>query len=449
MIEFLDDDALVGNEQCGFSFEVVDDNVRSKAAQRPWSPLDAFNNRGFVSSFNGWNVFPYGENNDLPMRIRNTVYANSIVPGIINKKTGMHWSIGPKLYEETYENGMLTRQFKDDPEVQAWLDTWDYEKYILKCTIDYSHIESFYTKIPLKRSWKLGEDSKVHSLIHIAPNKPMVVGKSRTPTHILLEKPDTFYEYEAFPLFDKYNPGKIGVSVLYSNLPSFCSDFHTIPQILGSIPWIETSTNVPKFLNALMNNSINIKYHVTSPQEYWIAKRKEIQDSCDITAKPYSESMLKTFKRAMLKKIEKVLSGLDNVGKFWHTEMVLKIEGANMTELGWKIVPIDQKMKDTVDSQIAIAKMADQSAATGVGVNSTLGNISESGATAGGSDRYYALNDYMQTGVDIPEMVIMEPMNAALKINFPSKKLKMGFYRETAARQEQLNKNDRGLVAKR
>lgn len=450
MINFLGDDAIVGDEQCGFTFEVIDEKRQHAREAKPWSPLDAFNMRGFVSSYDGWNVFPYGENNDLPMKIRNTVYANSIVPGILSKKTGMNWGKGPKLYKEKFDDaGNLTRLYQDDNEVKEWLDTWDWEKYILKCAVSFSHIESYYTKIPFKRSFKLGEDPKVHSLIYIEPNKPMVVGRKRTPTHIMLEKEDVFGEYEVFPLLDKFTPNKTGVSVLYSNLPSFCSDFFSIPQILGSIPWIETSTNVPKFLNAMMKNSINIKYHITSPQEYWIAKRKEIQDACLAEGKPYREIMLKTFKRNMLKQIEKVLSGLENAGKFWHTEQVLKVEGANLIELGWKISTIDDKSKETVTSQIAIARMADQSSATGVGVHSALGNLGEQGKNGGGSEQYYALNNYMQTGIDIPEMVIMEAMNYALKINFPKKDLKMGLFHDEPKRQEEMSKEERGLVANR
>lgn len=450
MIKFLEDDAIVGDEQCGFTFEVIDEKREKSRQHKQWSPLDAFNMRGFVSSYDGWNVFPYGENNDLPIKIRNTVYANSIVPSILSKRTGMNWGKGPKLYKEEFDKkGSLVRLYQEDLEIKKWLDSWDWENYILKSAISFSHIESFYTKIPFKRSFKLGEAPKVHSLIYIEPNKPLVVGRKKTPTHIMLEKPDTFGEYEVFPLLDKFSPSKVGVSVLYSNLPSFCSDFFTIPQILGSIPWIETSTNVPKFLNAMMNNSINIKYHITSPQDYWIAKRKEISDACIAEGRPYKEIMLKTFKRNMLKQIEKVLSGLDNAGKFWHTEQVLKIEGANLLELGWKITVIDQKSKDTVNSQLAIAKFSDQSAATGVGVGSSLGNTSDTGKASGGSEQFYALNNYMQTGIDIPEMVIMEAMNYALKINFPEKDLKMGFYHDEPKRQEEMSKDDRGIVAKR
>ena len=446
MIEYLEDDALVRGyeDRSSFTFEVID---RKRELNNPWSPLDVFSNRPFVSRYGDWNVFPYGEGNNLPLIIRNIVYSNSIAPGIISRKTGLNWGKGPKLYEEKFdEEGVLWRHYQDDPEIQAWLDSWDYEKYLMKCATDFSHIESFYSKVILKKGWRLGEAPKVHSLEHIVPYRPMVVGKKQTPTHILMQDNDNQTLYYTYPLFDKFNPTKSGISILYSNLYTFCSDFFSIPHILGSIPWIIQSTNVPKFLASLTKNSINIKYHITSPKEYWDAKREDIQKECDLKEVPYKEVMLKRFKSKLLKEIQEVLSGIDNAGKFWHSEQVLVVEGANLTEVGWKITPIDQKMRDTVQSQIDIAKTADQSVSTGLGLQASLSNISESGTSQGGSEQHYALNTYMQTGIDIPESIIMEGLNTALKINFPAKKLKMGLYHVEPKMQQDITQSQRNII---
>ena len=98
----------------------------------------------------------------------------------------------------------------------------------------------------------------------MAPNKPLVVGKLQTPTHILIHKKD-YPEAppDIFPLFDKKNPWKSGISIMYSSLYTFCSDFFAIPQILGSVPWIIQSSKVPKFFEALSKNSVILK-NVTS-----------------------------------------------------------------------------------------------------------------------------------------------------------------------------------------
>ncbi len=446
MIEFIDDNAAISHdERAAFTFEVIDSR---RGSTQPWSPLDVFTNRGYVSRFGDWNIFPYGVNNSLPLDIRNVVYANSIVPGILNKKTGLNWGKGPKLYEESFEDGLLVKKWQSSPAIEKWLKSFGHEKFILKNTVDFSHIESHYAQITLKKGWRVGEEPFIHRLDHVQAYRPMVVGKKQEPTHILLQDKNAPETYNVYPLQNADEEiVKAGQSIMYSNLPSFCSDFFSIPQILGSIPWIQQSTNVPRFLAALSRNSINIKYHITSPQEYWNQKREEIRNQCVDKNIDYKESMFKTFKRRMLKDVQEVLSGLDNAGKFWHSEQVLVVEGANLTEMGWEIKVIDQKMNDVVTSHIAIANKADRSAATGVGIHGALGNMSDTGKSDSGSEQYYALNNYLQTGIDIPEMVIMEPINFAIANNFPDSNLKIGFYHNEPKRQEELSSADRNKLA--
>lgn len=448
MIEFLTDDydtAVVGGDKNSFTFEVIDKN---RNTTQPWSPLDVFTNRGYVSRFQDWNIFPYGEHNALPLYIRNIVYANSIVPGILAKKTGLNWGRGGHLYEENYEDGVLVRKYVDDKAIWKWLDSWNCDRFLLKATVDFSHIESYYSKLIYRKGWRVGDTPFIDRIEHIQAYRPMVVGKKQEPTHIIMESKDYPANYEVYPLqFLDKEKVKAGQTVIYSNLPSFCSDFFSIPQILGSIPWIVQSTNVPKFLDALSKNSINIKYHITSPQEYWNQKREELQNQCMEKNIPYHERMLKAFKRKMLKDIQNVLSSIENAGKFWHSEQVMIVEGANLLEMGWKITPIDQKMNDVVEAHIKIANKADRSAATGVGIHGALGNISETGKSDSGSEQYYALNNYLMTGIDIPEMVIMEPVNFALKVNFPDSNLKLGFYHTEPQRQEDMSKADRNKIS--
>ena len=117
MIDFLTDNAaIVGDENSAFTFEVINprENVTS---QQPWSPIDAFSTRGFVSRYADWNVFPFGNNGNLPAQIRNIVYSNSIVPGMINRKVGLNWGKGPKLYAEDFdEKGNLIRKYQRNPD---------------------------------------------------------------------------------------------------------------------------------------------------------------------------------------------------------------------------------------------------------------------------------------------------------------------------------------------
>lgn len=446
MIDFLTDNAaIVGDETTAFTFEVINprENITN---QNPWSPIDAFSTRGYVSRYADWNVFPFGNGNNLSVQIRNIVYSNSIVPGMINRKVGLNWGKGPKLYLEDYDdNGVLVRKYQRNKEIERWLKSWDWEKYILKASTDFGFIESHYSKFIMKKGWRVGEPF-VYKLEHISPNKPMVVGKKQTPTHIIIHNDDEPIKYDVYPLVNKEEGINAGISVMYSNLPSFCSDFFSIPHITGVVPWIVQNTNVPIFFEALKKNAINIKYHITSPAAFWEAKRAELKKIAEDQGRPYNEKRLKDLKKSILTDVKNVLSGLENAGKFWHSETIIQINGMNLTEVGWKITPIEQNMKEVVESQIGIANKSERSISAALGVYAALGGITSESSPNSGSEQYYALNNYLQIGIDIPEMVIMEAINYAISINFPDIDLKMGLYHNEAKMQQDMSKEQRNLT---
>ena len=100
----------------------------------------------------------------------------------------------------------------------------------------------------------------------------------------------------------------------------------------------------------------------------------------------------------------------------------------NLIEHGWEIKPIDQKMKDFVAAQIKISDHSSQKISTSIGVNPAIAGSGEQTKVNSGSEQFNALQNYLLTQNDIPEMIVTKPLNMALKINFPDKDLKIGFY---------------------
>ena len=119
------------------------------------------------------------------------------------------------------------------------------------------------------------------------------------------------------------------------------------------------------------------------------------------------------------------------------------VDGTNLIEHGWEINVIDQKIKDFVDSQIAISNRADHAISGGIGLHSALGNVSESGKSDSGSEQLYALKNYLLTGIDIPEMIVMKAINYAIKANWPEKKVKLGFYHMAPEKEQDVTESKR------
>lgn len=440
-IEFEGTSALVQAERSCFTYE---ESRVPRALSTPLQGASTF----FVGDYI---VHPYGYNNDLPEMIRDVVKRNYLAPGLLTKKTQLVWGVGPKLYSESIRNGQVVKDWKEDTEVQDWLDSFDAESYLLKCCVDYHHIEGLFTEIVQARSGRLGSP-KIKSLEHIQPNEARLASSrgasikhadTAVVTDFNFQDFRKAFDYKAYPLFDYRKPFKHKRSVFYSNMYSFCTDYYTIPDLYGSLEWLRRSTAVPLIFKALSDNSLNVKYHVISPQEFWDSKRENLKEECTLKGILYKEKMLTEYKKNMLTQISDVLTGDEAVGRFWHTTKSFTVEGTNLIEHGWEIKPIDQNIKDFVESQIKISERADYAVAGGMNVHGALGNISGKGTSDSGSEQLYALKNYMLTGIDIPEMIITKAINYAIKANWPSKKLKLGFHHNVVEKESDINPSDR------
>jgi len=452
-IERYGENAYVETENAVFSFE-VSENPRDFEQSRKARAEDSLNwsNSPQINHIGAWRILPYGDNNDLPNIIKNTVQNNSIVPGILKKKTGMLWGKGPKLYKESFDDAFnLVREWQDDEEIQDWLDSWDAEAYLTAACVDFNHIEGVFTKFYLSKGGRIGQP-KIAKLEHAGVDRSRLAVPLNTkevkPSHVIvndwfLTHLDHLTDFKVYPIFDFTQPFQSRNSIYYSNMYSFCTDYYTVPDIYGSLEWIRRSTAVPLILKALSKNSINVKYHITSPREFWNQKKAVIIENCTRLDIEYKDSMLVEYQSEFLRKIAKVLSGESNSGKFWHTVSDLVIDGGSLKEVGWTIKPIDQNIKDFAETQIKIGERADRATAAGVGVHSAIGGTGKDGSSDSGSEQLYALQNYMMTGIDIPEMIVMKAVNYAIKANFPKKKLKLGFYHTTATREQDKSVNDR------
>lgn len=444
-IKFDGRNALVDTGDVAFTFESAENPREFDKYRVPQENLDWTDQEYQIGDFR---VFPYGTNNDLPKTIKDIVQNNSIAPGILKKKVQLLWGKGPQLYKETIKNNVLERTWVKDTRVQEWLESWGYEDYLLKGIVDYNNIEGTFTKFHTAKGIRINRPS-ISKLEHVSAE----YGRLGNQIKDLSYKPSVCIvtdwnfkrvvdvsDYKVYGLFDFLNPFKYRTSVLYSNMYSFCSDYYTVPDLYGSLEWIRRSSAIPLILKALSKNSINLKYHVVSPAKFWEKKASELKET---HGEKYEESMLVKYKKDYLRAVAEVLSGAENTGKFWHSVKYLNVDGHKIFEEGWEIKEIKQNIKDFVESQILISDQANRMVSAGVGMHPALGGAGESGRADSGSEQLYALKNYLLTGIDIPESIVMKAINYALKINFPKKGLKLGFYHLPPEKEEDITSSKR------
>lgn len=432
-IEIIGRGAIVSTDDVAFTFEATDNPREFKQPSRDLTNLD-WTDADYT--LNEWTVFPYGTYDDLPRQIKDVVQKNYIAPGILKKKTQLLWGARPMLYIDKVVDGKLQREWVEDEEIQAWLDSWDSETYLYNCAVDFHHIEAVNTKFIRNRGARLGISNKIAKLEHINPVNPRLARKSGAkgtdPSHCVFklnrrERLQLNSDYKVYPLYDFTDPFRYPNSVLHSNLYSFCSDYYTVPDICGTLEWLRISTTVTLILRAMSKNSINVKYHIISPQAYWDKVKGQLQDAAT-EEKPYKDSQLIEFRKKVLRQISKVLSGAENTGKFWHSIKYFEIDGMKIFEHGWEIKEIKQNVKNFISAQETVSDVSNRAISASMGVHQAIGGSGEKGKTDGGGEQLYALKTYLATGIAIPEMIVCKALNFAIKANWPAKKIKMGFY---------------------
>jgi hypothetical protein len=387
-----------------------------------------------------------GEENNYPEELRLILDENNLTPEILNKQAQLLYGQGPALYKLNFENGIRVKYWVTDPEIQAWLDTWDYEDYLLKACIEFRTMNGHFTKFYRNLGARIGQKAMIAKLDHVSsvysrlewPDKNnqihnIIVGDYRQPWR---------YGLRQYPVFDPQNPFASAVAMRYSNLYSFALDYeYSRSPIHGSLNWIKLSSSIPKLLSNFNENSMAIKYHIEVPAIYWDKMRDEMEISCQEQNIPFSEKAFTSAQDKVMEKFSIALSGNDKVGKFVSTATMF--DETSNEYIGWKIKPLDQAVKEFIDAQINIASEALFQVTSGIGLHPALSNLSKDGNLPSGSEQLYAFKLYLQTGVEIPEGIVMKDINMAINANFPGKGLRMGFYHDVVITESQTNPDDR------
>lgn len=164
-------------------------------------------------------------------------------------------------------------------------------------------------------------------------------------------------------------------------------------------------------------------------------------DMCRERGVTYSDSMLEEFKDAAMEQFAASMSGKENAGKFLHTSQFWN-EQANNFE-GWKITPIDNKVKEYIEAQVAICEKSEAAATSGFGLDPSLSNLILKTKLGSGSEKLYALKVYNATETSVPDMVLCMPWQTFIDVNNPGTDLRIGLYRTVVDAEKNVNPENR------
>ncbi|MHC1707429.1 MAG: hypothetical protein AB9842_07895 [Bacteroidales bacterium] len=433
---------LIEFSDCAYSFEISGGYSLATTGILPLATRKGYEDQPFV--IGDYKIIPNGPTNLLPLELRDILEENNLTEGVFKRQRGLIWGQGPALYREELIEGERRRTWIEDPEISTWLLSFDFEEQLRRAIVDYYHMEGHFARFFMNRGNRIQSKARIASVEHVGYHKSrlewpedginvrrIICGDWLNPNILGLK---------AYPVFDMARPFEKPVSMMFCNMYSFGHDFYGLPAYYGALNWIRRGSAIPRILEALTKNSLNIKWHIKSPASYWEAKKMLLMQKCADENKIYKEEMLEDLKDEVFKQLAEVLSGEVNVGKFFASEKIIN-ELGHMEE--WSIEPIDQKVKEFVESQVMIAKQADSAITSGIGLHPSLSNIMVDGKLASGSEQLYALKLYLATEVDIPESIICRPINTAIALNWPEKNLKLGFYHQVVKTEDSVTSSNR------
>jgi len=399
-------------------------------------------------SFGPVKVVPFGADNNLPANVRNLLEKNNLGPGILARKSGLHYGQGPYLYRLNFEKNEINKEWAEDSEVQAWLDTWDYREYVRNAIQEFNYLQGIFVKFFSGRSRRIGGKPWISKIECDHSNDCRLEWPENDGRRLDDVKNIIVGDFEnlrrgtmsRYPVFDRSQPVANAVSMKYYSFRSFSRYFYALSSFFGSIPWVRRANDIPDIIQYLTDNMIAAAYHIHEPAQYWDQKKDLLEQMHPEWDDVKTQQEMDKLRDELTDTIAKVLAGKRNAGKFFESIDFVDPDG-NKCE--WKIEAIEMNIDKYIDAQTKISRIADSSTTSGFGLNPALSNIIIDGKGDSGSQMLYALKIFYAADSQICEDIVFEPLNTALKINFPSKNLSMGLYRKAVNKEDNVSASDR------
>lgn len=374
--------------------------------------------------------FPYaiwGKDNNQAQRIIDENMQETTSAGALDFKVKAHFGKGLYWYKESI-NGegkeiktpMLIKDLPGDMQ-EFWYrnDLYTFQHQIVS---NYEWFTFFpvqyicnanFTKI-LQVSAKRTKDLRVAKRNVITGEVPGFFLSALWPT------PNPQQRIEV-PAFDRNNPFEVANGIFKHELTSIDRDYYPTPYWQSNLRWLEVAMKIPRWINANIDNSINIKYHVEIPEQYFIdlypEKNYESKALC-LAARKSAETTLK-------EEIDKCLAGSDNAQKIFYTKFAVDQMGT--VRPGWKINELKNDIKDSAWLNADATAAARISSAHGVNPSLTALVTGSNLNVGSGSDTREKFNVHMQLHTVLPRQKTLEWYDIVQRANKWPLDIKLGY----------------------
>lgn len=223
------------------------------------------------------------------------------------------------------------------------------------------------------------------------------------------------------PLFDVKDPFKEVNAVHKHQLVSIDRDYYPTAYWQSNFRWLQVAKSIPSWILSNIKNSVNIKYHVEIPEQYFLdlypQNNYDSIDKC-LTARKDAEEALK-------KKIDECLAGEENASKIFYTKFAVDQNGQPLP--GWKINELKNDIKD--GSWLNAYDTSAAAICTAHSVDPGLSGLRMSKAlnVGSGSDTREKYNLHVQLRTTIPRQTTLEVWETVKRVNGWDPDIHMGY----------------------
>lgn len=365
-------------------------------------------------------VTPWGPDNLFPNQLR-MLFENNLVPGLIDFKADMIFGTGYTLVNDRGKEGDFCQE-------REWLDSWDVFDYLLSQVTDFVVYQNTFGQV--RGTDK--KDGKVKDILHINAQECRIeINEEKERCGIVVGNFDDiagdFVRYDQWDRYADIQAGKLSrpISMYQIKKPTSGFRYYNYPVYIGAVnSWIPVANKIPKMHAALLKNTMMALYHVKIPLES-LAQLKA-QNS-------WTDEDLKKWVDEKLEEIDNMVCGAENAGKTFYSYSATTEKGQKVE---WEISMIDNKMKEMSESHLQLFNDCNQALTSAFQVPPSLASIQLGQKLSSGSEVLNSFNFYVKTRTPIARKIITDPINAALRINFPGTRARLVFRDVTLVHQD-------------
>jgi hypothetical protein len=223
------------------------------------------------------------------------------------------------------------------------------------------------------------------------------------------------------PVFDPLDPFAKPNAVYKHQLVSIDRDYYPTAYWQSNYKWLEIAQEIPSWMLANIRNSVNIKYHVEIPEQYFI----DLYPTQNYTSIAECLSARKTAEEELKRAIDTCLAGSDNASKIFYTKFA--VDSNSQPLPGWKINELKNDIKDgawTVAYDTAAAAIC-----TAHGVDPSLSGLrmSKSLNVGSGSDTREKYNLHVQLRTVMSRQTTLEIWETVKRANQWDEDIHLGY----------------------